>query len=209
MVKMITLKSRDEWLEERKKRIGSSDAAAVLGKSPHMTNAELWEIKTGQAEQKDISNEPYVQYGTEAEKYVRGLFDLSSDYIVKYESNNLWLNDKYPFAHASLDGWLISKDGKWGVWECKTVNVVRSGQMQEWKEGIPPHYYIQCLHHLMVTEFSFCVLTALFRFRDDSLRMQSYMIERNEGDIEYLVQKEKEFYECVKKGKRPNLILNL
>lgn len=208
MVSMITLDSREEWLIERKNRIGSSDAAAVLGKSPHMTNAELWEIKTGLAEQKDISNEPYVKYGTEAEKYVRGLFSLTFPrYRMCYTENNLWLNDKYPFSHASLDGWLEGE--KKGVWECKTVNVVRSGQMQEWKEGVPPHYYIQCLHHLMVTEFSFCVLTALFRFRDDSLRMQSYMIERNEGDIEYLMQKEREFYKCIKERKRPNLILNL
>lgn len=209
MVEMITLNSREEWLLERKKRIGSSDAAAVLGKSPHMDNTELWEIKTGQTEQKDISSEPYVQYGTEAEKYIRGLFALTfPKYTMMYEENNLWMNDEYPFSHASLDGWLYDGERD-GVWECKTVNVMRAGQMQEWKEGVPTHYYIQCLHHMMVTEFSFCVLTALFRFHDDTLKIQSYMIERNEGDIKYLAEKEREFYECVKEGKRPNLILNL
>ena len=39
--------NREEWLKERKKGIGGSDAATVLGKNPWKTNVELWEEKTG------------------------------------------------------------------------------------------------------------------------------------------------------------------
>lgn len=210
MVTIQKLDSRETWLEERKKRIGSSDAAAVLGKSPHTTNTELWEIKTGQKKQKDISDEPFVRYGTEAEHYIRGLFRLNHpEYQVDYEPNNLYVNDNRPFAHASLDGWLTDANGKKGVWECKTVNVARSGQIQEWKDGVPEHYYIQCLHHMMVTEFEFCVLTAGFRFRDGSMRIQDYLIDRNEADIDFLAEAEREFFERVIEGRRPNLILDL
>lgn len=54
MVKMIVLKNREEWLRHRN-RIGGSDAAAIVNKNPYRSNVELWQIKTGQLEQEDIS----------------------------------------------------------------------------------------------------------------------------------------------------------
>ena len=44
---MIVCESRGDWLKQRSSRIGGSDAAAVLGKSPWKTNQRLWEEKTG------------------------------------------------------------------------------------------------------------------------------------------------------------------
>ena len=54
-------KSREEWLQERKKGIGGSDAAVVIGKSKWKNNVQLWEEKTGRIETPDISDKPYVQ----------------------------------------------------------------------------------------------------------------------------------------------------
>ena len=56
-------KSREQWLQERKKGIGGSDAAVVIGKSKWKNNVQLWEEKTGRIETPDISDKPYVQYG--------------------------------------------------------------------------------------------------------------------------------------------------
>ena len=53
--------TREQWLQERKKGIGGSDAAAVLGLNPYMTNVDLWKIKTGRKEQEDISEKPFVK----------------------------------------------------------------------------------------------------------------------------------------------------
>ena len=38
-------KSREQWLQERKKGIGGSDAAVVIGKSKWKNNVQLWEEK--------------------------------------------------------------------------------------------------------------------------------------------------------------------
>lgn len=46
-ITMHILRSRDEWLHVRADRIGGSEAAAVVGLNPYMTNTDLWEIKTG------------------------------------------------------------------------------------------------------------------------------------------------------------------
>ena len=46
MVSTNTL-SREEWLQVRKKGLGSSDAAAAVGLNPYQSQLELWLVKTG------------------------------------------------------------------------------------------------------------------------------------------------------------------
>ena len=71
MVSMEIMKNRAEWLQKRTSYIGGSDAAAVIGRNPWMSNTELWEIKTGRRQQTDISDKPYVKYGIAAEDHIR------------------------------------------------------------------------------------------------------------------------------------------
>lgn len=214
MVSKIILNNREEWLAHRNK-IGGSDAAAILGKSPYMTNEELWKIKKGLMKQKDISEEPFVKYGTDAEKYLRELFKLDyPQYKVDYEENNMWFNDKYPWAHASLDGYLTDETGRRGVWECKTTNILQSSQKENWNDKIPDNYYIQVLHYLMVTEFDFVVLKAQLKWehgKDIYCQTKHYFIERSEveNDIEMLINEEQKFWNSLKEDKKPGLLLNL
>jgi len=96
MVEMKGLGSHEEWLKNRTK-IGGSDASAIVGMNPYLDNVSLWEIKTGKRQQEDISEKPYVKYGTQAEMHLRGLFRLDfPEYKVEYIENNMFLNDKYP-----------------------------------------------------------------------------------------------------------------
>lgn len=212
MVEMKVLKDRQEWLKNRN-RIGGSDASAIVGMNPFMSNVELWNIKTGLTKQRDISEEPYVKYGTEAEHYLRELFKLDfPEYEVQYAENNMWTNDKYPFAHASLDGILIDQDGRYGVWECKTTNILQSHQKEKWNQRIPDNYYIQVLHYLMVTEFDFAVLKAQLKSEfagNVYLQTKHYHIERSdvEEDIKYLADAEAKFWDQVQNKVRPSLIL--
>lgn len=209
---MITLDSREDWLNHRE-RIGGSDASAILGMNPYRTNIELWQIKTGQLIPEDISEKPYVKYGTEAEKYLRELFKLDfPEYQVMYVENNIFLNDKYNFGHASLDGWLIDQNGRRGVWECKTTNILQSMQKEKWNHRIPDNYYVQLLHYLLITEFDFAVLKAQLKYEFNGeiyLQTKHYKIERAEvqEDIEFLESAERKFWKQVQERKRPDLIL--
>lgn len=213
MVTMNVLANHDEWLKHRTK-IGGSDAAAILGKNPYKTNVELWKDKAFHLMPEDISDKPYVKYGTEAEKYLRELFKLDyPQYEMFYEENNMWTNDAYPFAHASLDGWLKDEAGRMGVWECKTTNILQSRQKEKWDHRLPENYYIQILHYLMVTEFEFVELKAQLKsvFSDGTVYLQTrhYHIERSdvEADIEYLAEEERKFWTCVENMKAPPLVL--
>ena len=208
----MTFDSKEEWLRHRS-GIGGSDAAAILGMNPYRNNVELWEIKTGRRQQEDISDKPYVKYGTEAEKHLRELFKLDfPEYEVGYVENNMFLNDKYPFAHASLDGWLRDSEGRVGIWECKTTNILRSMQKEKWNHQIPNNYYVQLLHYFMVTEFDFAILKAQLKYEfkgEIYLQTKHYKIERSDvqDDIDYLEKAERKFWEHVKADKEPALIL--
>lgn len=211
---MIALKSREEWLKRRTSYIGGSDAASVLGLNPWRSNVELWEIKTGRRKPEDISEKSFVKYGHDAEPHLRALFALDfPEYEVEYVDNNMWLNDKYPWAHASLDGWLTEKEtGRRGVLEIKTTNIMRAGQRDEWKDRIPQTYYAQVAHYMMVCEFEFAIVKAQLKTEIDGdvfLTTKHYKIERSdvEADIEYLRDAEKRFCEAIKNDVMPPLIL--
>ena len=206
-------KTREEWLAARQNRIGGSDAAAVLGKSPFITNEALWEIKTGRREQVDISSEDAVMYGTLAEKYLRELFKLDfPDYYVAYDENNMLTNPKYPWAHASLDGMLV-KDHRYGVLEIKTALINTRMQSDMWKDQIPDYYYCQVLHYLMVTGWDFAILKAQLKYQIGDelpyLQTRHYYIDRAdvEQDIATLEKAEREFWRYVQEDKRPAVIL--
>lgn len=209
----MQLGSREEWLQARAGRIGGSDASAILGMNPYRTNIELWQIKTGQLVPEDISDKPYVKYGTEAEQYLRELFKLDfPEYQVCYEENNMFLNDKYPFGHASLDGWLIDQNGRVGIWECKTTNILQSMQKEKWDHRIPDNYYIQILHYLLITEFDFAILKAQLKSEfggEIYIQTKHYKIERSEvqADIDLLEASERKFWKQVQERRRPDLIL--
>ena len=214
MLKEMILGGREEWLKARTSYIGGSDAACIVGMNPYKSNVDLWLEKTGRKIPEDISDKPYVQYGHDAEPLLRKLFTLDfPKYKVLYDENNLWVNDKYPFAHASLDGWLVEKDtGRKGIWECKTTNILQSMQKEKWKDQMPSNYYCQVLHYLLVTEWDFVVLKAQLKYDFDNnvmLQTKHYKIERSEvlDDIAYLEEQERKFMECVKKDIQPPLIL--
>lgn len=201
-----------QWLHSRK-GIGGSDASAVLGMNPYKTNEELWMEKTWQWEPEDISEKPYVKYGHEAEPLLRSLFALDyPEYQVFYYENNMIKNKRYPWAHASLDGELVDWEGRRGILEIKTTNILQSVQREKWRDKIPDNYYIQILHYLMVTGYDFAILKAQLKSewgQDIRTQTRHYFIEREEAadDIEILKEAERKFWEDVETRRRPGLIL--
>lgn len=212
-VKMLKLRSRKEWLEKRKSYIGGSEASCIVGMNPYMTNLELWELKTGRRESKDLGDNPFVEYGRNAEEYLRELFKLDfPQYEVDYVDNNLWINDKYPFAHASLDSWLTDELGRFGVLEIKTTNILQSIQKEKWDHRIPDNYFCQVLWYMAVTEADFAILKAQLKYDYDGeifLNTKHYKIERSEveEDIEYLMDAGRKFAEHIRNDTKPNLVL--
>lgn len=213
MVTLTQFETTDEWLKARKV-IGGSDAAALVGLNPYKTNIDLWREKTGRQKAPDISKEPFVKFGHDAEPHLRDLFALDfPQYDVRYVENNMFLNDKYPFAHASLDGWLRERDtGRKGILEIKTTNILQSMQKEKWNDRIPDNYYCQVLWYLMVTEFDFAILKARLRSEwkgETRITVKHYMIERSEvqDDIDELEAAGWKMWKAIQEDREPYLIL--
>ncbi len=213
-MKNARIKNRDEWIQARLNGIGASESSAIVGLNPYMSNVELWEYKTGLKVQEDISEKPYVKYGTEAEKPLRELFALDfPQYEVGYNDFDVIRNKKYPFIFATLDGRLIEKEtSRKGVLEIKTTEILKSMQKEKWKDSVPDNYYIQVLHQLLATGFEYAVLKAQLKtiFNGDvRLNTKHYFIERSEvqEDLDYLLQEEIKFWDFVQRKVKPNLLL--
>lgn len=210
-VKMQVLKSREEWLQNRMNGLGGSEISAVLGLNPYMDNVTLWEQKTGRIKPENISDKPFIQYGTQAEMHLRGLFRLDyPQYQVEYVDNNSFRNSRFPWAQASLDGWLTDQDGRKGILEIKTTEILNSMHKEKWHDRIPDNYYCQVLFYMAVVEADFAILKAQLKTVFDGvpyLQTRHYHIERSEvqDDIDYIMQKGAEFWEYVKADKRPHL----
>lgn len=211
---MKKLASHEEWLAERKFRIGGSDAACLIGRNPWKTNVDLFREKTGRAEPPDLSKNESVRYGAEAEKYLRDLFALNHPrYGIGYEENSLFLNPDAPFAHASLDGWLIEPVTKrMGVLEIKTSTINAKGQLAVWNKRVPDHYYCQVQWYMMVTGFDYGWLYALLRepftgTSDEGSEIRGYYIPRDEEAIKMLRDAGERFYKALEADEEPALIL--
>lgn len=209
MVKVDRFDSREAWLKGRK-TIGGSDIAAVMGESPWMSNIDLWKLKTGRAEHKEIEDNDLVIYGQKAEELLRDLFALDfPQFEVSYFPENMWKNSGMPFAHSSLDGWIHDERNRLGVLEIKTATIQGGRQRKQWEDGkIPQHYYLQLLWEMAVTEAQFGVLLAQLKYERDGdvLKVtRHYFVERDqvEQDIEAVKQAGAEFWTYVTTDTEP------
>lgn len=202
---------RETWKKERKGGIGGSDAAAALGMSKWMTNVMLWQLKTGRAEQKDISDNPAVRYGTLAEEPLRLLYSLENEkkYKLYYQPDTILVNREMDFMRYSPDGLLIeSETGRLGIWECKTSQMYKTDK-KLWQTELPREYYIQILHGMNVTGAEFVELHAQINYFSH-IERKTFHIEREDvlDDLQYEKKVIAEFMEYVKSDKEPPLWIN-
>lgn len=208
--------SHEEWLQERKKGLGASDAGTIIGVNNWKTNVELWQEKVGLREPEDISHKPYVQYGHDAEPHLRALFALDHPELrVTYESPyKMIFSDELPFIFATPDGELEEiATGRKGGLEIKTTEIMNPRQWADWKGQIPDQYFSQVCHQFLATGWDFIYLLAQIKWTNregEKMKMiKEYPIERHEvlGSIEYLKPKEIEFWHHVETKQEPGLIL--
>lgn len=188
--------SREAWLEARRKSIGGSDAACILGLNEYKSAYALWCEKTGKIVPEDISDKEAVRLGNDLEQYVAERCAEATGKKFRRE-NNIIYNSAYPFAHANPDRIVIGE--KAGL-ECKTTSSWEIAQ--KLREGkVPGHWYCQCVHYLMVTGFDRWYLGALVF----GVGFFQFTVERNEAEIEALAASEKSFWAGVCSNTPPAL----
>ena len=175
--------SHEEWIEERRKSIGGSDAAALVGMNSHVTPYMIWADKTGRLPPKE-DNEAMRQ-GMDLEEYVARRFCEKTGKKV-HICSQMFRNPSFPFAHANIDRKVTGESA--GL-ECKTTSIMN---IKKFKNGeYPENYYAQCMHYLAVTGWDRWYLAVLVFGKG----FYDYTIERDENEIKALMDTEKNFWE--------------
>ena len=174
--------SHDEWLEFRKKGIGGSDAASILGLNPYSSQFALWADKMGLTS--PIDDNEAMRQGRDLEDYVARRFCEETGKKVK-RNNFMWQHDKFPMMLANVDREIVGENA--GL-ECKTTSVYNKTDF----EGghIPLNYYVQCMHYMGVMGYDKMYLAVLVVGK----AFYYFDIERNEQEIETLLQAEFDFW---------------
>lgn len=200
-------KNRDEWKSKRIQGIGGSDASTIIGQNPWKDNNTLWKEKKGILVPEDISDKPYVKFGTEAEQHIRALYVLENpQYDVQYEDNVTLQSKSHPWMLYSPDGLLYDKEtGQRGILEIKTSNIMQKSQLDKWDKEIPMNYYIQVLHGLLVTWFDFVILKARLKLLYQNVpivlvKQYTFTKEEKENDLIELLNLESEQWNKYYKG---------
>lgn len=191
MIKEIAFNNHEEWLEIRKKYIGGSDAAAVVGLNSFSSPYTVWADKLGKLPPKE-DNEA-MRLGRDLEDYVAKRFTEQTGKKVRRKNFILW-NSDYPFAHANVDRLIVGENA--GL-ECKTTSVLN---LKSFKNGeFPENYYVQCMHYMAVTGYKKWYLAVLILGKE----FKVFEIERDEDEIKALMEAERDFWACVEKGEPP------
>lgn len=174
--------THEQWLAERRKSIGGSDAAAIVGMNHYVTPYSLWADKTGRLPDKP-DNEAMRQ-GRDLEQYVADRFMETTGKKVRRRTD-FFRSKAFPFAHANIDRAVVGE--KAGL-ECKTTSVMN---LKKFKNGeFPENYYVQCVHYLAVTGWDRWYLACVILGQG----FRWFIIERDQAEIDALMQAEADFW---------------
>lgn len=194
------IKTRADWLAERRTGIGGSDVAAILGMSKWRTPLDVYRDKVGEADEQPDNDA--MQWGRILEPVVRQQYaTLTGDSVLLAEPNTIIRHPVNSWMIASVDGYLIDDEGRpLGVLECKTARTA-DGWGLEWTADVPDYYALQVQHYMCVTGLEFARVAVLIGGSD----FRIYHVPRDEPTIDLLVQAEGEFWhEHVERGIPPD-----
>ena len=187
---------REAWLDQRRKGVGGSDVAAIMGLSPYRGAYEVWAEKSGLIEAPDISDKPAVIWGNILEPVVGEHYAENHPDREVRRLNAVCQSIERPWAQASLDYEVKDPELGWGVLEIKTAGQRSEGK---WDDGVPLFYQTQVAHYLSVTGRAFADVAVLIGGQD----YREYRIMRDEDDIRAVESAVDEFWRRVQTGDEP------
>ena len=153
--------SREQWLEYRRKGLGGSDAAAVLGISPFRTARDLYWDKLNVVSDDDAGNWVALEVGNLLEPLVAKIFAHKTGLKV-YQRKCMFQHPLYPWMLADLDYLVEMPDGSTAILECKTTNYhARDHWWYDGREIVPVYYEVQGRHYMATMNIDrvyFCCL---------------------------------------------------
>lgn len=123
--------SEEEWLAYRRKGIGGSDVAALLGISPWRTARDLYFDKLNiVAVEDNEDNWVALEMGHLLEPLVAKIFQHRTGYKV-YQIKKMFQHPQYSWMLADVDYFVELPDGSTAILEIKTTNYNASAPVSD------------------------------------------------------------------------------
>ena len=184
---------REQWLEYRRKGIGGSDAAAVLGISPFRTGRDLYYDKLNIVTADDAENWVQLEVGTLLEPLVAKIFAHKTGYKI-YRRPFMFRHPQYPWMLADLDYMVELPDGTSAILEIKTTNYnAKDNWWYNGEEIVPIYYESQGRHYMAVMNIDRVYFCCLYGNSEDEAIIRR--IDRDMAYEEELIALERDFWE--------------
>ena len=186
--------TEEQWLENRRKGLGGSDAGAVLGFNKYTSPYKLFLEKTGVYKEEFDSEAAY--FGHVLEDVVRKEFEKRTGKKV-ITNDNLYVHDEYSFMQANLDGEI---EGENAGFEAKTASEYLK---DEWVgDEIPASYLCQLHHYMAVMNYDRMYIAYLIGGNKFGWKV----VNKDPEFEKILIEREKWFWEeCVLKNEPPEV----
>ncbi len=175
-------KTRQLWLDERRKGIGGSDVAGILGLSKWASPLSVYMSKVGITQ--DTSATEYMYWGNVLEEPIAQEFQRRTGKIVR-RKRAIIKHRKHPILLASIDRSIVGENA--GL-ECKNSGAFNQ---KEWDKAVPDQYLLQCQHYNNVLGYDMWYLAALV----GGNTFLPFEIPRSQPLIDFMEKKCLEFWE--------------
>lgn len=186
--------TREQWLAQRVRGLGGSDAAKIVGASDWGGPVDIYLEKTGRRAIDHVEETKKMKWGNRLEAPILQAYKeefcepLGKDIIVP---SVMYRSKEYPWMFANPDSLVVVTDGPYLD---RGVDAKNSSAYDKWgpsgSEQYPLDYYFQCLHYMIVLgvpHWDLAVLMGGWDFR-------TYTINFNEDDAAKLVEVEEAFW---------------
>ena len=179
-----------DQLIARRQGIGASEAATILGLSPWKTPLQLWLEKTGRIEPEEMQALSRPYWGHKLEDDAAEGYEDAVGVKVRRVKQTLY-HPSYHWMFCHLDRKIV---GKKKIVECKSADAYTGTAWgASGTDQAPEAYIIQVQHQMAVTGYKEADIAALIGGND----FRYYSIPRDEELINYIIEKEAEFWRCV------------
>jgi len=188
MRKSLAGLSRGEWLENRRSGIGGSDAPALVLPPDKFKWRRPRDVYNSKVYGSESEEKLEMRLGRYCEEFVAQEFTRVTGKRVQRYGYSI-ISDDNPFMTATIDRKLVGLNE--GL-ECKTTCEYNLKRFND--KDYPYEYHVQCLHYLAVTGWDRWHLAVMIGNKN----FRVYKVERDEEFIDYIISREREFWDIIK-----------
>ncbi len=187
---------RDEWLKVRRTGMGGSDIAGMLGlEGAYGTPVTVWQSKVD--EPAEEASTMAMRTGNILEQPLADLFSEESGVAtVQPPPITIYRSKDLPIALASPDRLAVTGDRATAFVEIKNAG---AHKRNDWEEGPPLYYAVQCQWQLAVSGLDRCYLAALIGGTD----FRYYVVEATSRQHEQMFAEAERFWHYVETNTPP------